>query len=170
MPWWSKKDGSGGPVNEQATHLVDLARHLVGEISAVQALSQPNPKHPGLIGSASINWQFENGEMGSMLYSCLAQEKMIRLHLFAEAEERVLCGWDFRLVGDDSTTVAYADRNQIFDVETEQFLRAVQAGANSSELCSFEDAMCTQRVIDAIHRSAQSGTVERIATSLREQH
>ena len=32
VPWWGRRELSGGPVNEQATHLVDLARHLVGEV------------------------------------------------------------------------------------------------------------------------------------------
>lgn len=162
VPWWAQKGGSGGPVNEQATHMIDLARVLVGEIDSVQALTQPNPQYPDLIGSASINLHFKQGEVGNLLYSCLAREKMIRLHVYTEATEHVLSGWDFRLAGDDSTAVSYADRDRIFDLETEVFLDAVAKGEKDSPLCTFADAWNTQLVVDTIHRSVKSGGLERV--------
>ena len=35
--WWWRQDRSGGQIVEQATHLIDLARHLVGEVTEVYA-------------------------------------------------------------------------------------------------------------------------------------
>ena len=162
VPWWSQKSGSGGPINEQATHIVDLARYLVGEIAAVQAIAQPIPDHPDLIGSAAINLRFANGQSCSMLYSCLANEKMIRLHVYTKDSDYVLSGWDFHLVGDDSTRVKYEERNQIFEVEVAAFLNAVSTSSNDGLLCSFEDALATQRVVDTIHRAVESGGVEEV--------
>lgn len=162
VPWWSKKDGSGGPVNEQATHLVDLARYLVGEIESVQAMGKPIPTHPELIGSASINLQFTGGQVCSMLYSCLAQEKMIGLHVYSQTDALALTGWDFRLEGDESTYVEYENRNQIFYTETHAFLKAVAGGTNEGVLSSFDDALKTQQVVDAIHRAIESGNTTRV--------
>ena len=36
VPWWSDQEQSGGPLNEQAAHLIDLIRFLMGEIIEVQ--------------------------------------------------------------------------------------------------------------------------------------
>ena len=37
VSWWLHQARSGGPVVEQAIHLLDLARVLVGEVEVVQA-------------------------------------------------------------------------------------------------------------------------------------
>ena len=162
VPWWSQKNGSGGPVNEQATHLIDLARYLVGEIESVQAMAQPVPTQPDLVGSASINLRFVGGQVCSMLYSCLAKEKMIRLHVYSQSEELALADWDFRLEGDESTHVEYANRNEIFFIETNAFLKAVETEIRVGILSSFEDALKTQRVVDAIHCAIKSGETIRL--------
>lgn len=162
VPWWSQLDGSGGPVNEQATHIVDLARYLVGEVVSVQAMGVPMPKRRELIGSAVINLLFQSGQVCSMMYSCLAAEKMIRLQIYSAAEEAGLCGWDFRRVGDHSTVAPHSERNQIFSVETSAFLDAVEQRSANGIRCDFHDAVQTQRVVDAIHRAITSGRTETI--------
>lgn len=161
VPWWSRKEGSGGPVNEQATHIIDLARYLVGEIKSVHAVVQMSDAHPDLIGSAAINLLFANGAPASMLYSCQAEDKMIGFRVFTSEVELTLSGWDFHLVGDDSTKVDYEDRNQIFDAEVCAFLDTV-ADKSDGILCTFQDAMQTQHVVDAIHRSVETGRTEQV--------
>jgi predicted dehydrogenase len=150
-------------VNEQATHIVDLARYLVDEVESVQAVAQMSESHPDLIGSAAINLHFANGSPGSLLYSCQANEKLIGFRVFTSDEVLTLSGWDFHLVGDDSTKVDHENRNQIFDVEVAAFLEAV-AHNSDCVLCSFKDAMQTQHVVDAIHRSVESGKTESVAS------
>ncbi len=162
VPWWSQITGSGGPINEQATHIVDLARYLVDEIVAVQAIAQPILSHPDLIGLATINLRFEDGQCCSMLYSCQAKEKMIGLQVYTEEQVFRLSGWDFHLADDETTKVAYEDRNQIFDTEVRAFLDAVRSDDPSSVLCTFEDAFATQHVVDAIHRAVESGRLEEV--------
>ena len=49
--WWRREGSSGGQIIEQATHIIDLARHLVGEIvevSAFAAQGKPREEFPGL--------------------------------------------------------------------------------------------------------------------------
>jgi len=48
--WWRKQARSGGQMVEQATHLLDLARHLVGEADVVAARSDV-PDVPPLPGA-----------------------------------------------------------------------------------------------------------------------
>src|SRR5262249_50112984 len=37
VPWWLDPAQSGGPINEQCTHYIDMCRFLLGEVSEVQA-------------------------------------------------------------------------------------------------------------------------------------
>ena len=46
VPWWTDRALSGGPIIEQAVHVLDLARFLVGEVEQVCALAAA-PLGPG---------------------------------------------------------------------------------------------------------------------------
>src|SRR5690606_11824369 len=39
VPWWDNPARSGGPINEQCTHVIDLCRYLVGEVCSIHALA-----------------------------------------------------------------------------------------------------------------------------------
>lgn len=164
VPWWGQRELSGGPVNEQATHLVDLARYLVGEVRQVQAVVTEHPDRPGMAGSAAVTLQFDDGVLGSLLYSCRATVKEIGFRVFTVDGAVRLDGWDLaRLDGNGaagSAPAPAADRYQVFHDETAAFLTAVAGGPRDAVLCDLEDAVRTQHVVDAIHRAAASGRAE----------
>ena len=68
VPWWSQTNLSGGPFNEQATHLVDLVRFVVGEIADVRAFAGPIGDEKS-ISRAAVAMRFENGAVGTLAYS-----------------------------------------------------------------------------------------------------
>lgn len=162
VPWWGQKMGSGGPINEQATHVIDLARYLLGDIVKVQALGRPLTNSPDLHGSASVSLGFSSGVLGSFIYSCEAEEKMIGLQAFTTTQAVKLNDWDFRWGADGPASV---DRNQIFVDETNAFLQDLLAfregeiATPRAVLCDFEDALATQRVVDALHEALATGDV-----------
>src|SRR4029453_14216364 len=41
--WWRRRDGSGGQVIEQTTHVLDTARGLAGEVAEVHAFGAGEP-------------------------------------------------------------------------------------------------------------------------------
>jgi myo-inositol 2-dehydrogenase/D-chiro-inositol 1-dehydrogenase len=43
VAWWSRRDRSGGPVVEQAAHVLDLIRVLAGEVTEVTAYGNGTP-------------------------------------------------------------------------------------------------------------------------------
>ena len=53
VPWWADDAQSGGPLNEQLTHVIDLARYLVGDIVSVQAIT--DSRQPS---RAALNFAF----------------------------------------------------------------------------------------------------------------
>jgi len=52
-PWWLRRDGSGGQVIEQTTHVLDTARALAGDVTEVHAFATragSTPPTPGSVG------------------------------------------------------------------------------------------------------------------------
>lgn len=76
--WWTRRDRSGGQVVEQATHLIDLVRHLAGEIVDVTA-------HGASVGhcgpaadvdeATAASFRLAGGGVGTLTASCLAPAK-----------------------------------------------------------------------------------------------
>ncbi|MCB1053520.1 MAG: hypothetical protein KDC71_23155, partial [Acidobacteria bacterium] len=159
VPWWSQKACSGGPLNEQAAHFVDLAQIVGGPIREVQVLSQL-AGDSGAIGAASIQFRFMGNKTGQMFYSCMAQEKQIGFRVFTQTGELNLSGWD--LQPQFAPCEPDPHRYAIFETETAIFLGAVLKQDGSAIRCRFEDAYSTQRVLEAIGRASQSGCLERV--------
>jgi myo-inositol 2-dehydrogenase/D-chiro-inositol 1-dehydrogenase len=73
--WWQKQGTSGGQMVEQATHLFDLARYLVGEAKVIDALGVKNKRllYPDSdvadVSAALIN--FTNGIPGVFSATCV---------------------------------------------------------------------------------------------------
>jgi myo-inositol 2-dehydrogenase/D-chiro-inositol 1-dehydrogenase len=150
-------------VNEQATHLVDLARYLVGEVRQVQAVVSEHPERPGMAGSAAVTLEFDHGVLGSLFYSCRATAKEIGFRVFTADGAVRLDGWDLVRADADAapgSSAPPADRYQVFHDETAAFLAAVAGGPRGGIRCDLEDAVRTQQVVDAIHRAAASRRAE----------
>ena len=70
VSWWPHRSRSGGPVVEQAIHLLDLARVLVGEVDEVHAhATGPHPEAttPGDVDAATVALlRFASGAVGTL--------------------------------------------------------------------------------------------------------
>ena len=152
VPWWTNRDISGGSLNEQATHLVDLTRFLLGEVVSVQVSAVACPDDSRLIGTAAIVLRCEGDVPCALIYSCRASYKSIGFQVFTDTGNVTLTGWNLELQNGSgyASLDASTDRSQIFYAETEQFLTAVETGMPGPILCDFEDACRTQLVMDAI--------------------
>ena len=90
--WWPKMSGSGGQLVEQATHMVDLGRYLVGEVATVSGLTatvrdwQPPAGWPGpdswqvkyaegfeIPDTAALLMRYETGAIGTLSCSMVPQ-------------------------------------------------------------------------------------------------
>jgi myo-inositol 2-dehydrogenase / D-chiro-inositol 1-dehydrogenase len=156
-PWWFQADGSGGPLNDYATHLIDLCRYLVGEIDEVGALAYED-EEVCMAASAAVSLRFAGGACGSLLYSCLGEKKDISLDIFFRGGSARLEGWNFRRPGE-----GVGDREDIFIRETEIFLQAATGSGHVAPLSDFEDALRTQRVVDSIGRAVRTGQPQEVS-------
>jgi len=165
VSWWASQELSGGAVNEQTTHLVDLARYLLGEVTDVHAMFNPDSMKNQSTGSVSIGLRIETGILCSILYSCLAETKMISFRIFTPEACIHLDGWDFRIAGNPFglfPTPPEVDKSAVFREEVAAFLDAIRSGSEERILCNLEDALKTQLVVDAIQKSIRSGRTEKV--------
>jgi myo-inositol 2-dehydrogenase / D-chiro-inositol 1-dehydrogenase len=76
--WWTTRRGSGGQVVEQATHLIDLIRHVAGEVDAVTALGT-SVGHCGagadIDEATAAALRLASGAVGTLTTSCLSPSK-----------------------------------------------------------------------------------------------
>lgn len=102
--WWQRRATGGGQMVEQATHVLDLARHLLGE-AEVLAASAPVVARDAFPGSdvapaSAALLRFERGPVGSFTATCaLGGNAEIELSLYAEGLH----------VSIDQTAVRYDD-------------------------------------------------------------
>ena len=159
VPWWGDPALSGGQLNEQCTHLIDLARYLVGEVTEVSAFAQPSPEGNGATAAVSILLRFRNGALGTVICGSLAQEKQIGCRVFTPRGQLVLDGWDFKW----SPSAAFGDGSgldpleDVFAAECAAFLEAARTRDARGIRCDLAEAMKTQRVVDAA-RAALAGS------------
>ena len=158
--WWWHQDQSGGQMLEQTTHLVDLARYLVGPVTRAYGLAghDTRSEFPGLdvatVSTASL--QFESGAVANFASTCLlGWNHRVGLHLFG-----------------DRLAVEITDRDVMIDVghgrpvrpngsdpvwrEDRDFIDAVRGGENRIR-CPYSDALETLRLCLAIGESARIG-------------
>jgi predicted dehydrogenase len=155
VPWWLDRTQSGGPINEQCTHYIDLCRFFCGEISEVQAAGRPLSDAPDAEGTVAMTLQFENGLIGSGLYSCEASQKQMAFEIFLPDGSVRLEGWDLR-ANDE------AQPEDIFLKEVSAFFDAVRMRDPSKIRSDIPSVLKTQSVIDAIRRALESGGRERV--------
>jgi predicted dehydrogenase len=163
VPWWGDPARSGGQLNEQCTHVLDLARHLAGEVAEVHAIAQPSADPAAATAAVSVLLRFRSGALGTVLCGCLASEKQIGCRVFTARGQVALEGWDFRwspgTFGDAGGLDAAEDP---FLEECAAFLDAVRSGDGGRIRCDLAEAMRTQRVVDAARAALDGGGRRRV--------
>jgi myo-inositol 2-dehydrogenase / D-chiro-inositol 1-dehydrogenase len=159
VPWWLDVTASGGPHNEQATHIYDLFRYFAGEVSEVSAMSKHTEAAGPPLGVASV-LQFESGGQGTLLYSCEAAAKDIGLRIFTAAGSLLLSGWDLQVTANTITDELpnTTDTEDVFLTETEAFLAAVESRDWSSIRCDWFEGLRTQELVERATGAAATAT------------
>jgi myo-inositol 2-dehydrogenase / D-chiro-inositol 1-dehydrogenase len=74
VPWWADRVRSGGPLVEQAVHVLDLARLLVGEVTEVHAAAAGAIPGGAEAATAALLC-FANGAVGTFGTACVLDGK-----------------------------------------------------------------------------------------------
>jgi predicted dehydrogenase/glycosyltransferase involved in cell wall biosynthesis len=158
--WWWHEDQSGGQMVEQTTHLLDLARYLVGDVTRAYGLAGhiDRAAFPGLdvptVSTASL--LFSNGAVANFASTCLLNwNHRVGLHLFGEGLAIELTDRDLMVDTGHGRPVRGAEGDPVWR-EDRDFIDAVQGKENRIR-CPYHEALATHRLALAIGKSARTG-------------
>lgn len=165
VPWWVRRDRSGGQLVEQATHVLDLARLLVGEVADLTTAHVPAARGSGagqdggdLVPLASaVSVRFESGAVGTVSSArVLPGRHRVGIHLVGEGysvelTERAIVDHQLTVTTAQGTEVEESDQDPIA-AEDGAFLDAV-AGEGDDVRCSYAQALRTHSLAWAAERS-----------------
>jgi len=88
VAWWPRAGRSGGPIVEQAAHVLDLARHLAGEVTEVWAAGNGTPPPvdgADVDGATAAALRFAGGAVGTVAATCvLGWKERAGLEIYAD--------------------------------------------------------------------------------------
>ncbi|MFG1777954.1 Gfo/Idh/MocA family protein [Micromonospora sp. NPDC049048] len=165
VDWWSRRDRSGGPVVEQAAHVLDLVRLLVGEATEVTAYGDGTP--PPVDGAdidsvTTAALRFAGGAVGTLTAACvLGWKHRAGLEILADGLALSL--------SEDGLVVRDADGERRFAADPDAarvavdraFVDAVR-GVGDDVRVPYAEALGTQRLALAIADSARTGRPVRL--------
>jgi myo-inositol 2-dehydrogenase / D-chiro-inositol 1-dehydrogenase len=157
--WWRSQASSGGQFVEQATHLLDLARHLVGEAVVTHAVADrhPRPRFPDadVADVSAATLRFSAGALGVFTATCvLGGSARVELQLMREGE----------LITVTQGSVVYDDGRERREVrvtgdpvvtEDRAFLAAVRSGDGAVLVCDYADALQTHELAHEVVAAAR---------------
>jgi len=148
VPWWAVREQSGGPFNEQATHLMDLFRYFSGVTETLYAAAQA-PE--GIETTVVVTLRLAGGGLGTFLYSCEAKDKDILISIETTDGALDLRGWDLEMTRNTiDGSYPNPESRPIFEKETHAFLQAVATGDRALILSDFAEAYETQLAMDSV--------------------
>jgi myo-inositol 2-dehydrogenase / D-chiro-inositol 1-dehydrogenase len=166
VDWWARRARSGGPIVEQAAHVLDLIRLLAGEVSEVTAYGDGSP--PAIEGAdidsvTTAALRFANGPVGTLSSACVLDWK------HCAGVEVVADGLTLR-VGETELAVREGDREDRMAGDPDAartavdraFIDAVRGIGNDIRV-PYDEALRTHRLACAVAESAAAGKTVRLA-------
>ncbi len=158
--WWRKEQQSGGQMVEQTTHIFDLARVLVGDVTDVYATGarRERPAFPDAdvcdVSVATLS--FASGAIGTLASTCLLNwPHRIGLHLFCEGLALEISEFELMIDVGRGRPVRRAEGDP-FLREDRTFIDAVQGKPNRIR-ASYQEALKTHRLTTAAAQSIREG-------------
>ncbi|MGC4838428.1 Gfo/Idh/MocA family protein [Micromonospora vinacea] len=168
VAWWSLRDRSGGPVVEQAAHVLDLIRVLAGEVSEVTAYGNGTP--PPVDGAdidsvTTAALRFANGAVGTLSAACvLGWKHRAGLEILADGLALAITEDGLSIRDADGERHLPADPDAARVAVDRAFVDAVR-GIGDDVRVPYAEALATQRLALAVADSARTGTTVRLATA-----
>ncbi len=159
--WWRHVAQSGGQVVEQATHLYDLARYLLGEGTVLAAASarhvRPDFPDADVDDVATAIVRFESGTLATFTSSCLYPSGVVRFELGSDGRRSTIRlidrpdGPDWALtIEDEAGTTVHASGRDPYEVQAIAFLDGVRDRDPGRVLSSYADALLSDRLTRAV--------------------
>lgn len=166
-PWWGKKSISGGQMLEQSTHVFDLLRYFLGEVTDVQAFGHKG-NADGIADfedSTVCNLHFAGGAIGNVASTCCTTvPEGYAMTELAGRDAYLKLIFDTRLTGRiDQTDIDFDGVETGYRRQVESFCAAVQKRDPAAVDCTFLEGVRTLAVTVAANRSLETGNIEKVA-------
>lgn len=159
--WWSRVSQGGGQVVEQATHLYDLARYLVGEAEVVGAASVPTRDDAAtdrdVADATAAVLRFETGAVGSFASAHRLEVGEIEVEFASDGmlttlrKDRDGGHADWHVTFDDGReTLSLRSERDPYEIQAAAFLDALEARDPALVLSSYGDALRTDQLTRAV--------------------
>ncbi len=145
--WWRHQKTSGGQIVEQATHLFDLARYLVGEANLVDSISYRNKRNSfpdsDIADVSAALLRFETGAPGVFSATCILGSPV-------DVYVKLIC--EGTMITITQASVIYESshqknekkvKNDPFLSEDKMFIKAIKKNDPGLVFSSYEDALKT---------------------------
>lgn len=174
-PWFLQRQISGGPIAEQAIHILDCVRFIMGNAQPVQAHAL-GAKNMALDrtefdaeNALQMMYELDNGVFGTHMNHCGTERNGFELEVIgphlrlqAGAQGGTSSG---RIVGylhgNDFNESVPPENNLGLD-KISAWLRAIETGDRSLIRSDFEDAMYTLALVEAAIKSQDTGSFVKV--------
>jgi predicted dehydrogenase len=158
--WWLSEGRTGGQMVEQTTHIFDLARLLMGEVTRLYAacsrFDRPAFPQADIANVSTVTLHFASGALASISSTCLLHwTHRIGLHLFCEGLAIEMTEFELMVATQSERTFRKAQGDP-FVREDRDFVDAVQ-GKPSRIRVPYHQALATHRLATAAAQSAREG-------------
>ncbi|PZG21915.1 oxidoreductase [Micromonospora craterilacus] len=170
VDWWARRERSGGPVVEQAAHVLDLIRLLAGEVTEVTGYGDGSP--PSVDGAdvdsvTAATLRFAGGAVGTLSAACVLGWKH-------RAGVEILADGVALTLTEDALVVCDADGPRRFDADPDgaraavdrAFIDAVR-GIGDDVRVPYAEALGTHRLALAVAESVRTGGAVRLPDRAR---
>ena len=158
--WWKKRAESGGQLVEQATHIIDIFRYLLGEPLEIYSKGRKGLPSVDFESSAETILTFPGNRIAVLSTSC-EKEKGSKIGFTVSLRKGAMdYGWNGKLSvrNSDGTFTAGPDTpTQLYEDELRAFFKAVETGDRSLIKSDYEDAVRTLKVSLLARESMRTG-------------
>ena len=164
VAWWPRAEKSGGPVVEQAAHVLDLARHLAGEVTEVWAAGSgipPAVDGADVDGSTAVALRFTGGAVGTVAATCvLGWKERAGLEIYADGLALAVSETELVVRDGDGARTVPSDPDSARVAVDRAFVAAVR-GQEQDIRVPYAEALRTHALAVAVAESAATGRVVR---------
>ncbi|MGN8644805.1 Gfo/Idh/MocA family protein [Gracilibacillus sp. HCP3S3_G5_1] len=159
-PWYRNMSKSGGQLVEQATHIMDLIRHLGGDIKTVYAnmalTVSGEIENIDIPDVTSVNFTLNNGAVGHLDCSFTQTDHRMGVEVLGKNFRVAINGTELTIVENDNVITSRSEVD-FYEEQDKAFIEAVITGNSDYILSDYTNGLKTLEVTLAANESQHAG-------------
>ena len=159
--WYSRREKSGGQIVEQATHVIDLMRYLVGEVDQIYAqgfIGLNKLKNYNVEDASIATLHFKKGAIGTLSSTWLLWSYFPSLEIITKGLQLQFSINSLKVISSNKEE-EFQVKNDYAFLEDRIFIEAVKSGNSSNIKSDYSDGLKTLKVTLAANESMKKQKV-----------